>query len=219
MISSVQTRLQRLLGRYPALSAQKDAIVACYETLSAAYHTGGKLLVCGNGGSAADSEHIVGELMKSFLVRRPLPEALSAALSAYGEEGAALCAHLENALPAISLCGHPALTTAFLNDAEPTMTFAQQVIGLGSAGDVLLTISTSGNSKNCVFAAITAKAKGLRVIALTGAAPSKLSALADITIFAPSNETFEVQEYHLPIYHCLCAMLECEFFGTEAQQS
>ena len=173
------------------------------------------MLVCGNGGSAADSEHIVGELMKSFLVRRPVPEKFVEWLSAYGSEGAALADGLEARLPAISLCGHPALSTAFLNDAEPTMTFAQQTAALGREGDVLLAISTSGNSRNCVLAAITAKAAGMHTVALTGEKSSRLSEIADITVRAPARETFIVQEYHLPIYHCLCAMLECEFFGTE----
>lgn len=215
MNNEVQKHYDLLFERYPALAGQKPAVAAAFEMLAASYHGGGKLLVCGNGGSASDSEHIVGELMKSFLARRPLPDALKAGLSAYGADGDALLASLEGALPAVSLCGHPSLTTAFLNDAEPTMTFAQQVVGLGRAGDVLLTISTSGNSKNCVYAAMTAKALGMKVLALTGSRASKLSALADITVFAPSAETFEVQEYHLPIYHCLCAMLECEFFGAE----
>lgn len=138
--------------------------------------------MCGNGGSAADSEHIVGELMKSFLVRRPVPEKFVESLSAYGSEGAALADGLEAGLPAISLCGHPALSTAFLNDAEPTMTFAQQTAALGREGDVLLAISTSGNSRNCVLAAITAKAAGMHTVALTGEKSSRLSEIADITV-------------------------------------
>lgn len=217
MTTSVTQYFLGFLEKNPDLVSQKDAIAAAYETLSAAYHAGGKLLLCGNGGSAADCEHIVGELMKSFLVLRPLPDELSQALKGYGENGSALQKHLENALPAVSLCGHPALSSAFLNDAEPTMTFAQQIIGLGRKGDVLLAISTSGNSQNCVYAAITAKAKGMKVIALTGEASSKLSELSDVTVFAPSCETYRIQEYHLPIYHCLCAMLEREFFGTASR--
>lgn len=213
MKEEVRKHLELLLERYPVLETQRAALVQMYEFMAEGYHQNGKLLVCGNGGSAADSEHIVGELMKSFLVYRPLEPQLLEVLAAYGTEGEALCKNLEAGLPAVSLCGHPALSTAFLNDAEPTMTFAQQVLVLGKQEDVLLVLSTSGNSQNCVYAAITAKAKGMKVVALTGAKKSRLSELADVTIKAPSEETFEVQEYHLPIYHCLCAMLECEFFG------
>lgn len=212
MKNGTKEQYELLFSRYPALAACREEILSAFETLKTAYETGGKLLVCGNGGSASDSEHIVGELMKCFRKKRPLPEELSVSLSALGEEGKALAGKLEGALPAISLCGHPALSSAFLNDTEPTMTFAQQVLGYGRKGDVLLTISTSGNSKNCVYAAYTAKARGLSVLALTGKKESKLSALADITVRVPETETFRIQELHLPVYHTLCAMLEEEFF-------
>ncbi len=205
--------LETLLSRYPALLPQKDNIVAMYEILRDTYANGGKLLVCGNGGSCADADHIVGELMKCFLIRRTIPAAVYDALAAYGEDGAALQKSLEGALPAISLCTHNALTTAYLNDTEPTMTFAQGVLGLGRAGDTLLAISTSGNSQNCVYAAETAKAVGMRVAALTGQKASRLSAIADVTFFAPETETYKIQEYHLPVYHAMCAMLEAEFFS------
>ena len=213
MKTKTNEHFELLFSRYPALEGQRETVRAAFRALADCYRAGGKLLVCGNGGSCADSEHIVGELMKCFLIRRGIPENVDAALREYGAEGEALRTHLEGALPAVSLCGLPALSTAFLNDTEPTMTFAQQVLGLGRPGDVLLTISTSGNSKNCVYAAITAKAAGLTVLALTGERDSKLSALADVTVRAPSAETFMIQEYHLPIYHALCAMLEAEFFG------
>lgn len=215
MTQEVKKHFDLLFERYPMLAGQKENIAELYEQLSKVYHNGGKLLVCGNGGSAADSEHIVGELMKSFLVCRPLEKELTDALEVFGAEGEALCAHLEAGLPAVSLCGHPALATAFQNDAEPAMLFAQQVLTLGNKEDALLTISTSGNSQNCVYAAMTARAKGMKVFALTGEKASRLSELADVTVQAPSAETFEIQECHLPIYHCLCAMLECEFFGTQ----
>lgn len=214
MTKEVQKHYNLLFTRYPMLIGQKERLAQMYEILAEVYRNGGKLLLCGNGGSAADSEHIVGELMKAFLVCRPLKAELQETLAEYGAEGERLCDKLEQGLPAISLCGHPSLATAFQNDAEPTMTFAQQVLTLGQMGDALLTISTSGNSQNCVYAALTAKAKGMRVLALTGAAPSKLSALAEVTVQVPSEETFEIQELHQPVYHCLCAMLECEFFGT-----
>ena len=213
MKNTVKAHFDLLIERYPALESQGKHILAMFDTMAKSYYDGGKLLVCGNGGSCADAEHIVGELMKCFLIRRPIDDSLYSALAQYGDDGAALKANLEGALPAISLCGHNALTTAYLNDTEPTMTFAQQVVGYGRRGDVLLAISTSGNSKNCVYAATVAKAMGLKVLALTGEKPSKLSALADVTVQAPSTETFKIQEYHLPIYHALCAMLEAEFFG------
>ena len=213
MKESVQRILEEYYMKYPVLKSCRADIGSALEALTKCYEKDGKLLVCGNGGSCADSEHIVGELMKCFLIRRPIPASVAEALGAYGDEGEALKSHLEGALPAVSLCGLPALSTAFLNDTEPTMTFAQQVLGLGRPGDVLLTISTSGNSKNCVYAAVTAKAAGLSVLALTGEKASKLSALADVTVRAPSRETYQVQEFHLPIYHVLCAMLEAEFFG------
>ena len=213
MKTTVSQHFDLLFERYPALEGQRDAIAAMFALTAECYRAGGKLLICGNGGSCADSEHIVGELMKCFLIKRSIPASLYDALSAYGEDGDALKKSLEGALPAISLCGHNALTTAYLNDTEPTMTFAQQVVGYGRPGDVLIAISTSGNSKNCVYAAEVAKALGMKVIALTGERDSKLSALADVTMRAPSAETFKIQEYHLPVYHALCAMLEAEFFA------
>lgn len=215
MKEEVRRHLDLLIERYPVLESQKGMIAQAYGLLAEGYHQGGKLLICGNGGSAADSEHIVGELMKSFLTERPLEQELQKALAIFGTEGEALCKNLEAGLPAVSLCGHPALTTAFSNDAEPVMTFAQQVLTLGKPEDMLLAISTSGNSKNCVYAAVTAKAKGMKVLAMTGKNSSRLSELADVTVQVPSEETFVIQEYHLPVYHCLCAMLECEFFGTK----
>lgn len=213
MNDAARPHFDLLFERYPALIPQRGNIAALYSHLANTYRNGGKLLVCGNGGSCADAEHIVGELMKCFLIRRKIPQKVSDALLAYGEDGAALASHLEGALPAISLCGHSALSTAFLNDTEPTMTFAQQVLGYGRPGDVLLAISTSGNSKNCVYAAETARAVGMKVIAMTGAKTSALSALADAVFLAPETETFKIQEYHLPVYHALCAMLEAEFFA------
>lgn len=213
MKESVKQTLDTLIERNPELAPLKDTVADAFAMLAGCYHDSGKLLICGNGGSCADSEHIVGELMKCFKLKRPIPKEISDNLAAYGEEGEALRSHLEGALPAISLCGHPALTTAFMNDTEPSMTFAQQTLGYGRPGDVLIAISTSGNSKNCVYAALTAKSIGMKVLALTGEKDSRLSALADLCIKVPSKETYQIQEYHLPIYHCLCAMLEAEFFG------
>ena len=180
--------------------------------LTECFENGGKLLVCGNGGSCADSEHIVGELLKSFKFKRKISPLLAEKLDGMGEDGKALANTLEGALPAVSLCGHPALTTAFLNDTEPTMTFAQQLLGLGKAGDTLIVISTSGNSKNCVYAATLAAAMGIKTVAMTGERESKLSKICDETIRVPETETFKVQEKHLPVYHALCAKAEETFF-------
>lgn len=212
MKEKVKTVLNELLERYPSLTEQKENIIAAYEILKDCYSRGNKLLVCGNGGSAADSEHIVGELMKKFKKQRKIQKSVYDELVAFGDDGKRLADVLEGALPAISLTSHIALSTAFANDKEPSAVFAQQVYALGRRGDTLICISTSGNSENCYLAAITAKAKGIKVASLTGKNESKLSAVSDITIFAPETETFKVQEYHLPIYHALCAMLEEEFF-------
>lgn len=212
MKEKVKTVLNELLERYPSLAEQKENIIAAYEILKDCYSRGNKLLVCGNGGSAADSEHIVGELMKKFKKQRKIQKSVYDELVAFGDDGKRLADVLEGALPAISLTSHIALSSAFANDKEPSAVFAQQVYALGRRGDTLICISTSGNSENCYLAAITAKAKGIKVASLTGKNESKLSAVSDITIFAPETETFKVQEYHLPIYHALCAMLEVEFF-------
>ena len=175
---------------------------------------GNKLLVAGNGGSAADSEHIVGELMKGFVQQRKPDDSFRKRLQEEDEElGSVLADSLQGALPAIALDGHPALSTAYMNDCEPLLCFAQQVNGYGKSGDVFLGISTSGNSKNILYAAVTAHAKGMRVIGLTGQKDSKLSDRADICIQVPQTETYMIQELHLPVYHCLCLMLEERFFS------
>ena len=172
-------------------------------------------MIAGNGGSAADSNHIVGELMKSFELKRPIDDDIREKISNSDFYANELVNSLQGALPTISLNNHESLNTAFLNDVNPTATFAQQIMGYGVSGDVFLGISTSGNSKNVVMAAVVAKAKGLKVIGLTGERDSDLSKLADITIKAPDKITFKIQEYHLPIYHCLCRMLEQYFFGDK----
>ncbi len=204
--------LNDLIKRHGELDACREDILGAYSLMESAFKSGKKLLVCGNGGSAADSEHIVGELMKCFKKKRTIDGDIYAALGEYGEDGQLLREHLEGALPAVALTSHLSLSTAFSNDAEPSLVFAQQLYGLGNEGDVLLVLSTSGNSKNCVLAATLAKAKGLKTIALTGERESRLSALCDVTVRVCASETYLVQEYHLPIYHALCAMLEEEFF-------
>lgn len=212
----MEEQLNLLVERYPKLAACKDDIKKAYELLEAAYSNGRKLLVCGNGGSASDSEHIVGELMKEFKLKRKVYSDQAAALKAVDPElGQLLAENLQGALPAICLTGHSSLTTAFMNDANADLVFAQQVNGYGKAGDVFLGISTSGNSKNVLYAAVNAKAKGLKVIGLTGAKENKLMKYADVCIRVPESETYKIQEYHLPVYHCLCLMLEDKFFGEK----
>ena len=207
--------IQTLIDRYPKLTVCKDDIEKAYELLEDTYSNERKLLVCGNGGSASDSEHIVGELMKEFKLKRKVFAQQAEAMKAIDPElGATLAHHLQGALPAITLTAHSSLTTAFMNDSEPVLVFAQQVNGYGKEGDSFLGISTSGNSMNVIYAAITAKARGLKVIGLTGQKESKLSKLADVCIRVPETETYKIQELHLPVYHCLCLMLEDHFFGA-----
>ena len=208
--------LDTLITRYPELSVCKDDIYAAYELLFSCYEKEGKLLIAGNGGSAADAEHIVGELMKGFKRPRKLDRDYVDRLMKIDHElGSVLAENLQGALPAIALDGHPALTTAYMNDCEPLLCFAQQVNGYGKAGDVLLAISTSGNSKNVLYAVVTAKAKDMNVIGLTGQQKSKLTELTDVCILVPHTETYMIQELHLPVYHCLCLMMEETIWGLE----
>lgn len=207
-------QLDILIERYPDLSCCKEEIIDSYLILRECYKNGGKLLIAGNGGSAADSNHIVGELMKSFTKKRCIDKDIYDKISLNEKYGKELVNSLQGALPAISLNNHESLNTAFLNDVNPCATFAQQIIGYGNKDDVFLGISTSGNSKNVVMAAIVAKAKGLKVISLTGKKDSDLSCISDVTIKVPEIETYKIQEYHLPVYHCLCLMLEEYFFNN-----
>lgn len=212
----IEAHLNLLVKRYPILEGVKKEIEAAYSIIAECYQNGGKLLIAGNGGSAADAEHIVGELMKSFVLPRKIEQDFSQRLiSADPELGNVLAQNLQGALPAIALDGHMSLSTAYMNDCEPLLCFAQQVNGYGKAGDVFLGISTSGNSKNVLYAATVARAKGMKVIGLTGGKNSRLSAFADVCIKAPQGETYMVQELHLPIYHCLCLMLEEKYFGND----
>ncbi len=196
-----------LLERYPVLKVCADDIMKAYEALEKCYLGGGKLLCCGNGGSAADCDHLVGELMKGFLKSRPLS---AEEKKKFGDDFAA--DNLQKGLPAISLCAHSALMTAFENDAVPALVFAQQVYAFAKKGDVLIAFSTSGNSENVVFALEAARAAGIISVAVTGKKESKCTALADICIRLPETETFKVQELTLPVYHCLAAMIENKFF-------
>lgn len=203
-----------LVERYPQLSCIANDLYSCYSIIADCYKKGGKLLIAGNGGSAADAEHIVGELMKGFKLPRKVDDTFATRLCETNEKlGNVLAQNLQGALPAIALDGHPALSTAYMNDCEPLLCFAQQVNGYGKEGDVFLGISTSGNSKNILYAAVTARAKGMKIIGLTGAKNSKLEQMSDVCIKVPQTETYMIQELHLPVYHCLCLMLENEFFG------
>lgn len=212
MKMTTQQILTETMERYPALMGCKEDILAVYETLHACFAEGHRLYLCGNGGSAADCEHIAGELLKSFKKCRPIQGEYAEALKMQGERGQVLVEQLERGLPAVSLCGHIAFSTAFQNDRDPMFVFAQQINAWGEEGDVLLTLSTSGNSKNCLYAATVAKAKKMKVAALLGGTGGLLKEAADCAVIVPEKETFKVQELHLPVYHCLCAMLEEEFF-------
>lgn len=206
--------IDHLIERYPALSAMEEPLKAAAETIVDCYKSGGKLLICGNGGSAADAEHITGELMKGFLLPRRLSEEKQKQLmEACPEDAAYLIDNLQEALPALSLVNPIALGTAFANDQAPDLVFSQQVFGLGKKGDVLIAISTSGNSQNVLYAAQVARAFGISVIALTGMGGGKLRSLTDILLAVPDKETYRIQELHLPIYHALCIAAEQEFFG------
>lgn len=210
----LEAHVDELICRYPALRAVRQSIIDAYLLLEDTYTHGGKLLIAGNGGSAADAEHIAGELMKRFKTPRPVSPELSDKLKAIDpERGAKLAKNLECSLMAIPLVAHEALTTAYINDVDGLGVFAQQLFGYGRPGDTFLGISTSGNSENILNAAVVAKALGIRIIALTGQSGGKLAPMADVAIKAPETETYMIQELHLPIYHCLCLMLEERFFS------
>ena len=222
MKESSYAAVDTLIARYPALDVCGTDIRAAIEALVNSYCAGGKLIVCGNGGSASDAEHIVGELMKGFLLPRHLDEHILAKLHEACDATDPrtvdyFMQNLQGALPAISLPSQLAISTAFSNDQAPDLTFAQQVLGLGKPEDVLIGITTSGNSKNVLYAFRMAKALGMKTIALTGASGGNCvtGGYADIVIKAPDEETFKIQEYHLPIYHTICIAVEEEFFGAE----
>jgi D-sedoheptulose 7-phosphate isomerase len=212
--SEMQQAIEELVRRYPILQGIGNEIEKAFEVLRDSYRGGGKLLVCGNGGSSSDADHIVGELMKSFVRHRPLTRGEKESLLSVDEEyGKRLADGLEGALPAINLSQHAALSSAFANDKDPVLGFAQQVEGYGRKGDVLLAISTSGNSANVILASVEAKAKGMSVIALTGEKKAKIDPFGDVLLKVPETETFKIQELHLPIYHALCMALEAEFWA------
>ncbi len=204
---------KELFLRYPALKSCEAALDGALESIVSAFRKGGKLLLCGNGGSAADCGHIVGELMKGFLLKRPVPEEIRETLKNSGEDGEWIADRLQGGLPAVSLPAQAEVLSAFANDVEPALVYAQLVYGYAKPEDVFVGISTSGNSKNVVYAARVAKALGLTTLALTGQGESSLLRICDITIRVPETETYKVQELHLPVYHYLCAEAEKRFFS------
>lgn len=206
--------MENLLNRYPDLISCKKEIEKAADAIIKSYKSGGKLLICGNGGSSADCEHIVGELMKGFLSKRPLSKTQKEEMKKNNPDlSEDVLSKLQCAVPAIALPSMVGLNSAFCNDVDPELIYAQSLMGLGQKDDILFCISTSGNSKNCVAAANVAKGLGLTVLALTGQTGGKLKEIADITVCVPETETYKVQELHLPVYHYICMAVEKEFFN------
>lgn len=218
--SRLEKHIDQLLARYPVLESCRQSIIDAYLVMEACYEQNGKLMIAGNGGSAADSEHIAGELMKRFKSPRPVSAEMAEKLQQIDPvRGANLAKNLECGLMAIPLVAHEALTTAYINDVDGLGVFAQQLFGFGRPGDVFLGISTSGNSQNVMMATVVARALGVKVIGLTGAHGGELAEVADVAVKVPETETYMIQELHMPVYHCWCLMLEDKFFGTSASQT
>ena len=218
-MGKLEARLEKhidiLIERYPSLEACREDIINAYLVMEECYMHDGKLMIAGNGGSAADAEHIAGELMKRFKTARPVtPELAEKLISVDPVRGAELAKNLERSLMAIPLVAHEALSTAYINDVDGLGVFAQQLFGFGRPGDVFMGISTSGNSKNVMSATVVARALGIKVIGLTGAKGGELASVADVCVKVPERETYIIQELHLPVYHCWCLMLEDRFFGN-----
>lgn len=219
-MKTLEARLEKhidlLIERYPILEECRQSLIDAYLIMEEAYEGDHKLLIAGNGGSAADSEHIAGELMKRFKTPRPVTPEMAEKLKAIDPvRGENLAKNLERGLMAIPLVAHEALSTAYINDVDGLGVFAQQLFGFGRPGDVFLGISTSGNSKNVMSATVVARALGIKVIGLTGAKGGELAQVADVVVKVPETETYMIQELHLPVYHCWCLMLEDKFFGIE----
>ena len=213
----LEKHIDLLIERYPKLEVCKEDIISGYELLEECYTKGGKLLIAGNGGSAADSEHIAGELMKRFKTPRPIPNELKEKLVEIDPvRGENLSKNLERPLMAIPLVAHEALTTAYINDVDGLGVFAQQLYGFGKKNDVFLGISTSGNSQNVMSATVVARALGIKVLGLTGELGGELNMVSNVCVKVPETETYRIQELHLPVYHCWCLMLEDHFFGADA---
>jgi len=215
MADKSELLIEDLIKRYPVLGSSRSSIFSAAGILIETIRSEGKILTCGNGGSSADADHIVGELMKGFIKRRPLPASRKKALiKTAGSYGEKIAETLQQGIPAVSLSSQTALNTAFINDVDPEMFFAQQVAALGNPGDLLWCLSTSGNSANVAAAAVTGKAFGLKTLALTGRNPSRLSEICDICINVDETETYKIQELHLPVYHTLCMIIEENFFSV-----
>lgn len=210
----LEKHVDLLIERYPALEKCREDIIKAYLVMEECYLRDRKLMIAGNGGSAADSEHIAGELMKRFKIARTVPAEFAEKLKSVDPvRGQDLAENLEQGLMAIPLVAHEALTTAYINDVDGLGVFAQQLYGFGRKGDVFLGISTSGNSRNVMSATVVARALGIKVIGLTGEKGGELAEVADVAVRVPSSETYMIQELHLPVYHCWCLMLEDKFFG------
>ena len=215
--SRLEKHIDLLMKRYPVLEACRQEIIDAYLVMEDCYEHDGKLLIAGNGGSAADSEHIAGELMKRFTRPRPVTLEMAEKLKAIDPvRGENLAKNLERGLMAIPLVAHEALSTAYINDVDGLGVFAQQLFGFGRPGDVFLGISTSGNSKNVMSATVVARALGIKIVGLTGASGGELASVADVAVRVPEKETYMIQELHLPVYHCWCLMLEDKFFGLNS---
>ena len=219
-MTGIMRHVDTLIARYSVLAECRESIIDAYTIMETSYTNGGKLLIAGNGGSAADSEHMAGELMKRFRLPRPVPADFAARLIETDPTlGADLAGKLERGLTAIPLVAHEALSTAYINDVDGLGVFAQQVYGFGRKGDVFLGITTSGKSRNVILAAITARALGMKVVALTSnLTGGGIGDYTDAIVRVPATETYIIQELHLPIYHCWCQMLEDKFFGREAAE-
>jgi D-sedoheptulose 7-phosphate isomerase len=210
----MESVLDHLSSKHRELQECIPDIHKAFTLLKESYENGGKALLCGNGGSASDCEHIVGELMKGFFLKRPVDTAFKQRLyQEFPDQGEYLSNHLQGALPAISLVSHSALMSAFANDVAADMVFAQQVFGYGNEKDVLIGLSTSGNSRNVIHALQVARAKGMKTIGFTGKGGGAMASLCDVSIAVPYESTPEIQELHIPVYHALCLMLEKEFFA------
>ncbi len=209
----MSAEIEKLYKRYPNLISCKKDIGSAIEIIKACYKKGNKIITCGNGGSAADAEHIVGELLKGFCKKRKISSEFRKKVGTiYPREAKEICDNLQGSLPAISLTSHISFTTAFNNDKNPNFTFAQQLLGLGKQRDVLIALSASGKAKNVVNACKLAKVLGIKTIALTGKSGGELKKICDVTICAPEEETRLIQEYHVPIYHAICYAVEDMFF-------
>ena len=212
MKERTQSFVKAFFERHPDLDCIRSEILKAADLWTSVLGNGNKILLCGNGGSCADCDHIAGELLKGFLLKRPLNQDFQEKLAYYGDFGVEIGSKLQHGLPAISLCSHSAPISAFANDVDGDLVYAQQVYAYGQPGDILVGISTSGNAKNVTAAMMVAKAKGLHTMALAGRDGGKIGQLADVSVIAPEKETYLIQEYHLAIYHLLCAMVEYELF-------